>query len=52
MKNNKIKRIEARVPALIKTKLEEIARITGRTQSKVLTDLIETEYDRLGEDEE
>lgn len=52
MKNNKIKRIEARVPALIKTKLEEIARITGRTQSKVLIDLIETEYNRLGEDEE
>lgn len=43
----KIKRLEARIPAVVKTKLEEIARITGKSQSQAVQDLIVEEYDRL-----
>lgn len=43
----KIKRLEARIPAVVKTKLEEVSRITGKSQSQVVQDLIVEEYDRL-----
>lgn len=43
----KIKRLEARIPALVKTKLEELSRITEKSQSQIVQDLIVKEYDRI-----
>lgn len=48
----KIKRLEARIPAVVKTKLEEIARITEKSQSQVVQDLIVEEYDRVTKKED